>query len=615
MNMKKLFAVLVVVVFLCGISASTYASSIITKRHVSPIELPQYQLNPYSLYQLTKLISSALVAENYSAVSNLTKALKLIHASGTAKQLVSQLTVLIETQSSTLNINKNAFNEIQKLLSMGGIEDARALLEEIKRNITISAYNQQEIYLVTKKLDSSFKTNTTQLAKILDELLDRQINEIRNLDEKIQALGEKQLCVILIESYKNEAWVGEEAWVKVKSYASPLVQTSGVLRLYAKYNEGDIPLLEITIPLDTEDEVRFNLPYLYNDSISIYATLSPLSEDFRPCASNVVHIKLKWIRPEIFLGLTNFTATPNSSLSLLIINREPIELVGTVEYPWGSQNVTLASGENSFTIYLPPYLNDGLYSIALRTKPLGIIGPGNYSLTIEVKRIQTQIMLEAPRILVSGLPSNIKLCVFVNQVTRFEKPPDGVLVLSVSGWTSSIEINNSCVTARLHTPLLVSGGGANLTVVFKPSNPAYSNSVESTNIIVLNPLVLLLGISMLVVSAKKSLSIVRNRASLTIPSTEVKEKLLQERYANIRYETTYSLAYILADVMEKLSGVPRQPWETLREYYAKIKDALGEASSRIEELIAEVEKVVYGASEAPSWVTEKLKELKGSEKK
>jgi hypothetical protein len=221
---------------------------------------------------------------------------------------------------------------------------------------------------------------------------------------------------------------------------------------------------------------------------------------------HVVHIKLKWIRPEIFLGLTNFTATPNSSLSLLIINREPIELVGTVEYPWGSQNVNLASGENSFTIYLPPYLNDGLYFIALRTKPLGIIGPGNYSLTIEVKRIQTQITLEAPKILVSGLPSNIKLCVFVNQVARFEKPPDGVLVLSVSGWTSSIELNNSCVTARLHTPLLVSGGRANLTVVFKPSNPAYSNSVESTNIIVLNPLVLLLGISILVVSAKKSLS-------------------------------------------------------------------------------------------------------------
>jgi hypothetical protein len=71
---------------------------------------------------------------------------------------------------------------------------------------------------------------------------------------------------------------------------------------------------------------------------------------------------------------------------------------------------------------------------------------------------------------------------------------------------------------------------------------------------------------------------------------------------------------MLADVMEKLSGVPRQPWETLREYYAKIKDALGEASSPIEELIAEVEKVVYGASEAPSWITEKLKELKGSEK-
>jgi hypothetical protein len=118
MNMKKLFAVLVVMVFLCWISVSTHASSIITKRHVSPIELPQYQLNPYSLYQLTKLISSALIAENYSVVSNLTNALKLIHATGTAKQLVSQLAVLIESQSSTLNINKNSLNEIQKLLSM-----------------------------------------------------------------------------------------------------------------------------------------------------------------------------------------------------------------------------------------------------------------------------------------------------------------------------------------------------------------------------------------------------------------------------------------------------------------------------------------------------------------
>lgn len=612
--MRRLCLLIAIGLIITTILLGTIADSFTIKRHISPTELPQIQLNPVALYSMTKLLASSLTNENYEDLKTLASLLKNIHTTGTTKVLINQLSELIQNQSEAVSFNKLLLEEIKNAINSGNLNNTDKLIEEARKNIILAITIQQNLYKIANGIDKSFKTNVTELVKLIDEVILSQTKQIEELDSKLALMKEKPTCKLNIILDKSEAWVGEQVSINVSAEHEVGITSKGELTIYLEANNKTQILEKTVFPLNMKTTFSIKLPYIYVKTVKIYATLLPIDNEFSPCSSNILYLNLKWITPNITIYLNDSVITPTSSFSMVIENNHSEELKTTIELPWGKIEASIKPGQNVLEFFVPSYLQDGTYTIKLFAHPNGIIGPLVSTTKLRIERLKTNVVLDEPRIIVAGLPTKINVCVTGENEEVNNNHLKGIILVSMPGSSTITSIDGLCKQIGIRIPITTGGGKNNITVVFEPSLPMYSQSVYIGTVTVFNPLILLVGFSIFIISVKKSLNYMKIKPLVIQPGAkrdavvEYKEKLPN------KYEPRDTPIYVLLKVMEKLSGIPRQPHETLREYYKQIKSRLGNLASIIEAIMIEVEKSVYGIRKTPDWVLHKLRELLSGER-
>lgn len=577
------------------------------ERHVDPnAEVSRLPL-PSLMVLLVLNPFASMLRGNFSGVSEELRVLESAYIPSGLRFIIERFVRLMNDIASRLDRADKLMDEAEALIDAGRGSEAKPMLAEASREITLANATYKELRSASEELAKAFSLprgdiylRLNDLGRLIDEMYWRLLSLLDRIER--QTLLIETFLSINVEP--RTVWTGGVINVEGRLYAlgDPLSGRSVVIFV------GGSRMAEVSTARDGSFNAQVNLPYIYKPSVTVQARYTPLGVDariYKPSTSDAVEVSLLYIEPKISLEPVR-KVLPGKTFTV----RGKVQ--STSPLPYSSVKVSwiggfadaglLEDGRFEARLRTPGDVPDGKYTLKVNAPASGVFAPASVSLSILVERIPINVTIEAPVFALAGFGALVRGS-FQSGDDRFNAT---VKVYFAGQEYSAVSSGNFSVW--LSPPLTLLSGYQACRVRVTPSDPWYSEATCEESILVVNPITILAPIGVLIALAVKVFG--RRGASAIASIKAVLEEKPEEAALQPHKGEVYFAAEELRWLMDiyweavgiasDMTGVVMEPYMTMREFLTVTAPHLGKSYWYLETLTLAAERALYSPS-VPAW--------------
>jgi len=607
---------IVVLLLVALLSASVIASTL--PRHLNPQQVEPELPSRFELLMLYGSIVDAVLGGNFTQASENIRELIRVYVPENIKYIYNRFNELLGDEVSKLNETNRLLNEAEEELSLGFLDDARKSLEKAGESLAEAELIHSELMDSCREFSRALRLSLSQLLDKLGELSDL----IKLYHDRLSAL------LAQLKQLEEEKLLATELVIQVNStevLVGSRLQVSGVL-----CTEDGHPLegKDVMVYIGggrvgkflTREDGSFQgvvrVPYTYRPEVKLFAEYVPGPEDFgklKASRSNVIILKLIYEVPVIDarLNVTNVTPLEVFEVSGRVLTSGNIVPEEVYVSAFGKKVETDVLEDGFFRVVfkVPERSSEGLHDVIVYTEPHGVLAPARRVLKINVYRIPTHLVIEAPAIALSGTEVEIRGRLFIEGSSSKKFTGAGEVIVKSFGEFSSFQVEGTAFRINLTIPLAAPSGFVGVRVSFNPSSPIYRGSSAQAQFLIVNPLMILIPLSAVVYLARigfRELS-KKRRAAFRVEAGRAGVVEVVKPVAPPPEGITR--VYLEAvRVVEDMTGVKRRASDTIREFLNKVIEKLGDKAPAFAELSYMTEAAVYGGVQPDMELAEYLLE-------
>jgi RNAse (barnase) inhibitor barstar len=569
---------------------------IIIKRHVNPAA--ENEQIPYSIF-LTILILKALdniAKTNFTGTTEELKILASVNIPQKYKYIMDRFLQLMNEVTTLLNETNQLLNEAEALINIGKGQNAMQLLDQASQKLALANVTYQTLKTATDQLTNTFALPRKDIFNKLDEigdLINKMYQRLLLYLEKIKEQEKLIETFLTITVTPETIWTGDKITIqgKLNSKYSPLPNKQIIILI-----DGKI-LNKITTEHDGTFNIITNIPYIYKPTITIQAQYIPDNIDskiYKPTTSNAVKINLLYIKPIITLQTTNKTLPGKSFTIKGTIQANKTLPYSQIKITWIEKTITTTINNNTFTatLYTPPIITDGIYTLKVEAPPYKIFAPAQTTAYIIIQRIPLNITLDIPSMVIAGIDRTIKGEIISNEQLN------ATITLAITGQIYRVNTTSNEFQITLNLPLTLLTGHYNFEIYVQPQYPWYNALSVKGQILIINPLTIIIPLTTITLI---TLNIVekrkRNKAQYIeekIVETIQEKKIQEKTYLTIKeLQWLIDLYWEAVTMISNMTRIEMIPSMTLREYLKAVTPYISPICKNFEILTIATEKALY----------------------
>jgi len=595
--MNKVLAWLIAfILVIMGILSPIITGIVEPPRHIDPSTAKDQTPSPVELLMLYSSAVNSLNAYDFlSAKDNLSLAYN-VYVPENLRYIIYRFNDLLDQLIDYVNITKNYVDDAEECINSSDLSTANKLIQDGLLYLAKAKVIYNEL--------SSVARDFTRLGVSLQKL-DTLLSSIGDMLEKLET---KLYMLENIVKKRSSNLINTSIYISVSPRnitVGNIVDISG----YLVDAEGNplgnrtitIHIESITIEVLTDKDGSFSIHrqiYIYKPEALVYAEYYPRGSDYNVyeySRSDYVTITIFYVKPWIMIKLYNDTVLPGSNISVRVETLPNLSLI--VNTPFTREfKVSSANGSVLFNITVPLNVDEGVYTLSIRTIPSGIIGPAEERVYFKVYRLMPDVEVHVPQYIFTGIPYTI--IVSSNVDSR----------ISFFGKGIGFEHEEECVkkiVSEIMVPHSYLDTSLNIYIRVDPLDQRYRSKIIAVDVKVYNTIITLASVLLIIVMI---LYMAYSMEKL-LPRTASVKPLKQERpgiesYPQAREliptgvrEKLQPLYRELVNIVERISGIEFRKDYTFREYLVLIKKALpSNLYLFIEKVFLGIERVVYGGS-------------------
>lgn len=602
----------ILLISLAAVAFPQYIPQILFPRHQNPMAVSEEAPGVGGLTALFNLYSTALRDLNIENASGVLEEIDSIYIPEDLRFIVERFSELSREFISKINQAEANIEQAETSLRENRVSIAQSYLNQARGNLT------EAKYIYTNYISDAL----SRLREIglppagIRDLDAGYIDALRILEERISSIAkaisdliDKPLETFLeINASPKEVEAGSYiyVWGYLKDEnGDPLDGRVVAIYVGSRSYTASTDIVGFYAARVAVEEYRSRIP--------IYSEYVPVGEDrglYSYSRSETIYIDVLYITPNISISLDKETYLPGDTMYISIFSdsnlRADLDLgFATIE------NIEVEAGKTSTVeARIPVSVPEGTYTARLDTKPRGIIAPATVEARFAVTRIEPEVFLDAPPIIVAGVPARIY--VFSNT--------SGVLELEhrYSPARESIYIPpNRGSAVDIYIPIYSIDDAVNISYRFTPESPIYREVGGTKAIRVINPLIAGAVISLAAFIAYRASRSISVRGARQGKHPEAVEAGGADMYASARSidvseierRSPREIFISLLHILKIITGLGIRGSETLREYYRRISPRLGGLRSAIHQFFTTYEAIVYGRGDLYSSLLRRLREI------
>jgi hypothetical protein len=615
----KAFAVLVILVVVAGLlSYSLIQFRVPLKpvvRHVNPAAEAEQPPLPTFLALMVTNVFDSLIGGDYKAAAEGLKTLGAAYIPERYRFIAERFMQLLNEASSLLNDTGGLLDRAEALITLGGGEDAKPLLNEASGKLASANATCIELRSACEELARTFSLPTGELRRRVDDL-GRVIEELYGRLLRLLETIEKQTTLedsyLTVDVEPKTVWTGGSIEVSGRLYTAKVPLNGRSVQIYVDGAE----LAEAVTGGEGEFHAKVSLPYIYKPKIPIqarYMTKGLDSEAYKPSASNIVEVSLLYVKPAI-KAETVGEALPGKTFILKgSVEAERPLPYSAVKVSWAGASLTasLEDGRFKATLYTPEGISDGEHSLKVEAQAWQTFAPAEATVRVKVQRLPLNVTLQPPIVIFAGFPSNL------NGKIVYSHEGFNVTVRAIFAGQAYTAHSSGEFSVGLAVPSTFFSGYQDYEVYVSPDLPWYRSAALRGSILVVNPLTVLFPFGL--VSAL-ALKLSRGRRIEGAEPEEVFQGQEAQRQAPVKaYSAASGLEWLIdmywqaVVIVSRLTGVYMKPFMTMREYLDAVRHGLGGLRAGFEALTVAAEKALYSpavSAEEVESARKALEELK-----
>jgi len=554
---------------------------------VSEERLPSILLNIYT--DIVRLIS---VEDFGKAIGRIAESYA-IYIPSDLRYIYSRFNELLDTVARRLNETYIILSLMEDRVRIGDRSRAIEMIDDGFRSVWQANVTYRELYIAAVEVSRRIGLPIYRSIEGLEDRIGYYYDRLRSILSSIEDLPEAKPTSITLILSSSEAWVGST--VRVTGMLS--VKDGGLL----PDRELEIRIAGYSYTVRTGSTGLFTydlmVPYVYVDEVYVYASYYPRGSDvglYLPSRSNVERLRILYLKPILELYVDDSLLEPTDTFK--VYGRiDPSDIGVYVEFlSKRIEPMIYADGRFELKLSIPSGIDEGVYRIVARSKPMDIYGPTSAYVEVRVSRRPIDLEFTVPSMVLAG--STVRV---MGKLT-YGGIPVGAYVDISSIWASTSIYADGGFEIDLHIPLTMLTGSYSIELSIHPYDPRYRSLSTRVELYVVNPLTLPIPLAFVsVILAYIASSYVKHRAGIHViaKSKPIIEKPVAEgglEEARIGIVDVYLKA---VEVVEAYTGVEAKPSYTAREYLCMVSGMLGDALDLFKRITLLHELRVYGGLE------------------
>ena len=458
-----------------------------------------------------------------------------------------------------------------------------------------------------------------QTATVIYNELENYSNESLYILRLTEFLSTRNLTTTRIIVYQNNyiALVGSNITISGR-----LIMFNGTgidnATIFIYYDGQRQPLINITTGPDGYFTTNLTLPLVYTDEIKITLQYAPSSSSQYMSSSAIILVRL------LYTNTTYLVVMPSN-----VTWGEPLNISGWVNGPSG-RVVNIVIGGHVYSVLTSNggyfnasistlNLNPGIQQILIVVEPKGPYAPARFTGYTVINTLQPTLNIKLRSYtLIAGFP--FKIYGFIN-VNKTASSPWTVITI-IGNVEHMIKINNASFYEELTPPITMLMGYYNITVILMP-NPPYSGYTVILNVFVINPLELIVVISIFIVAlialvtklpTTKTNRIEKIPEALSSPDVKLLISELKDIRSKLKGKETLLIYDMYNDVLNQLLTKHKLRITgsmTLREILSILKQYMRDDHYKIlTQATLNIEKIIYANYEPSKEDIEEIMRLR-----
>lgn len=485
-----------------------------TDARSSQPELP----SPIALLSGYSAVVSELLSGRYANASGFVSYLNSSYVPENVRYLFSRFNSLLDSALSDLNRTEVLIGDAREALSLGMIGEAKSLAGNASSSLwranTTAAQVRESAATVASQLKvPQVRTGVVGALEARIAQLAQELSALRSEISEVES-GFVVKTRITMTLDASVAWVGSPVTARGFLLTEGGAPVAGETVYVSVPGGSSRPEYPAVTGADGSYSVTFTAPYLYVDSVKVYAyyvSTSTVVEGgggaraYAGSRSPDAVLSLLWVEPRISVQLNATRAKPgdwvlvSGTVDQGTVEEGGVDLSGSGANlkvrisAFGATRVVESSGGRfSSVVQVPSAARSGMNEIAAAAIPSGVFGPASDSTFLEVYRIPTTVTLELPSVALSGTSATVSGR--VSSSTDGSPIPGASVAVTLAGSSAPLletrAGDDGSFSVTVPVDIGIPTGWTAVSARASPPSAAYSGSSASASFFAVNPSVL-----------------------------------------------------------------------------------------------------------------------------
>ncbi len=556
-------------------------------RHVNPAEISEEIPPGLLLLTIYRGVVEAVSIGNYTeAISRLGEAYR-VYVPEPLRYIMRRFHELLQVEVSLLNETGTHIELARGLIELGFIRDAGEQLREASINLAKANLTHTELQSASQEFSRRIPIPIGDPLRSLTILIETYGLRIEELAGRLRGIQPTQTS-LWIRVEEGEAWVGSQI-----TLMGTLSTMDGMPleNRWATINLDGMQAAEVMTGPGGHFRTALRVPFIYKPELSIQALFKPKGPDIGTLAasrSNVIEVRLLYLTPTLKIEVDKGRILPTEDLTVIGLVDVPGLEVWARGFGRTLREVADERGSFKFTFRIPAEAAEGFQTLEIGTSARDLYAPARATARVEVYRYPLELEVEIPTLTLAGLPVGVR--------GHLQGPMGHVkgAVVRVEGFElmRAVETDGEGrFEVYLQVPLTQSSGWHQITVQAHPSEPHYRMPSMRRNLLILNPYLLIIPLTMVAILTRGLLSSRRPKPQ----GVEAEEAQPEAPRPVARELAGIPLIYLKAvEIVARATREELRPSDTVREYLERVRPKLGGALEPFERLTWILEEEVYG---------------------
>ncbi|MEM2452409.1 MAG: hypothetical protein QW481_05430 [Candidatus Methanomethylicia archaeon] len=569
-------------------------------RHVDPSQVKEEIPSSIQLLNIYFSIGESLLNLDFKSASNNLKILRDAYIPRDILYIFSRFNNLLNETLNYMNVTKYHVDLASKYITISDFVEAEKHIHKGYENIVLAKLRLNELQDASMEFSSRMRIPYANIQEVLSKIwigiseLEKCIEDLRS---RIEGLKPKLMRTFLeINVHPLRINYGEE------------ITINGLLRC----ENGTLPFREVVISVGGEKYIvetdRYGDYFLkcnvteYVSKIQVYVEYIPKGDDYGVygyAKSDIVYLDVEFIKPKINIVVSPIKVKPLDKFNITINTIPNLKL----NILFFNNLVSGYSDENGLfkllNLIVPSNVYEGYYNISAENIPRDIIGPSKNNTIIMVYKLNPEVRIDFPSIMLSGFPMQIK--VSTNKFSKISIKSNDIGVTFVDEGLN--------VSSIIMIPITFLGEHVEFNVEVYAKEPYIKNYQTTIQIKIINTpaTIILLTIPIII--------ILNHFKTRRVKPSKIEEEVVTPKIVVMKEELPpmKKLFYDLIDLIRVLFGVVIKANDTIREYLSKLKPIIPQKLFNVlNRVLMGYEEAIYGepkGEESKGKVIEGFREL------